>query len=285
VPRLATPPLAPGALVRIVEWLAGQLGPLRVRLTGGEPLLRAELPEIVRNLCRLERVRELALTTNGSRLASLAAPLAAAGLDRVNVSLDAVDAERFAAVTGGGDVARTLAGIDAARAAGLEPVKLNTVLRRSTWRQDVPELLGFAAARGLEVRFIELMPSAGPGGADERIEAGEVRRWLAGRTVVSERPRDGRPARRGHVLWDGVEVRVGWITPVTEPFCGSCRRLRLDAAGSLRRCLMDDRALPLADLLVAEADQAVAARLAGYLAGKRRPGEMTAPAAMSRIGG
>jgi len=140
--------------------LAVRLGIWKVRLTGGEPLVRRGVVELVRMLSGIEGIRELTMTTNGTLLAEHAKALAAAGLRRVNVSLDAVRPGRYAAITGGGEVGRVLAGIEAARRAGLEPVKLNCVVRHSSSEPDARDVARYAAERGLEVRFIRMMHPA-----------------------------------------------------------------------------------------------------------------------------
>jgi cyclic pyranopterin phosphate synthase len=269
----------------VTGWLAGNLGARRVRLTGGEPLVRADVVEIVARLARLRDVDEVSLTTNGARLAELAEPLARAGLRRVNVSLDSVDPDRFATITGGGRLERTIAGIEAALAAGLTPLKLNAVLVEPGWREDLPELLAQAARWGVELRLIELMAVSTRSGL-RGVRAGEVREWLARRAEVEPlRYSPGAAARSGRVRWRGASVDVGWITPVSEPFCGGCDRLRVDAAGRLRRCLMDPQTWPLAKRLEEADEETVLAEVRGYLAGKSQPLAMRAPCTMDRTGG
>jgi cyclic pyranopterin phosphate synthase len=280
-------------LERVTAWLSERLDARRVRLTGGEPLLRSDIVEIVGRLARLPRVDELSLTTNGSRLAELAGPLKRAGLSRVNVSLDSVDPDRFAAITGGGRLGDTLDGIEAALAAGLTPLKLNAVLLEPGWRADLPALLSRAAGWGVELRLIELMPvrcgSPGAGLAEGGVGAGTVLDWLARRTdlaPLSAAP--GAAARRGRVAWNGAQVEVGWITPVTAPFCGGCDRLRVDAGGRLRRCLMDPRTWPLAERLESDGAAeggAVVEEVRRFLGGKAPPRGMTAPCTMDLTGG
>ena len=284
VPRADLPSME--ELASTAAWLVAHAGVTRVRLTGGEPLLRGGLVELVRALVATGGVREVSLTTNGSHLARFAPTLRAAGLARVNVSLDSLDPQRFAEVTRGGDVGAVVAGIKGALAAGLAPVKLNAVLRRSTWRQDVPELLDFAAMHGLEVRFIELMRT-GPGAAwaqREFVAAGEVQQWLtAGHPSRSVDAVPGAPARRMLCRWRNQDQVVGWITPVSHRFCDSCDRLRLDARGDLHRCLMDSVALPLVRLLRAGSHDAGA--VTRYLAAKYPPGVMESATPMAAIGG
>jgi cyclic pyranopterin phosphate synthase len=163
-------------IVDIVK-VAARLGVTKVRLTGGEPLLRGGIVELVRALAGIECIRDLAMTTNGQLLAEYAEHLAAAGLGRVNVSLDAVRPERYAEITGGGDVQRALDGIEAARKAGLEPVKLNCVVRESSAEPDACEVAEYARRNGLPVRFIPAMdPRTGRFGVVEGGRGGECRR-------------------------------------------------------------------------------------------------------------
>jgi cyclic pyranopterin phosphate synthase len=286
VPREALPSLE--ALAETAAWLARHAGVRRVKLTGGEPLVRRGVVTLVERLVAIPAVTEVSMTTNGTRLAELAAPLARAGLARVNVSLDTLDRDRFATLTRGGDVAATLAGIDAAVAAGLTPVKLNAVLRRSSWREDVPALLDFAALGGYELRFIELMRTGSEAEWVRReiLPAGEVRLWLE-RTAAVEPvvTPAAAPARRTSLTWRGRRVVVGWVTPLSSPFCDRCDRLRLDARGRLRRCLMDARVLPLLELLGRQDDAVVLEYLRAYLAAKEPPAAMDTGTPMSGIGG
>ncbi|NOZ78692.1 MAG: radical SAM protein [Acidobacteria bacterium] len=274
-------------LAALVGWLDAELGVGKIKLTGGEPLARLGLAVLVKELRAVPGVEEISMTTNGSLLAAHAKELCAAGLDRVNVSLDTVDPDRFSQLTRGGNVVDAVSGIDAALAAGLVPLKLNAVLLASSWRDDVPALLGFAASRGVEVRFIELMRTGTEAGwaATELVRAFTVQAWLERRTLVE--PVAGppsAPARRTRIRWRGREVTVGWITPQSRPFCAACNRLRLDARGRLRRCLMDPRPLELAQLLAEDA-AAARRRLDAYLDGKRPPAGMNTRLPMVAVGG
>ncbi len=274
-------------LAELVAWLHARRPLASVRITGGEPLLRTGLEGFAARLAALPAAPEITLTTNGVLLARHAAALAAAGVVRVNVSLDTVDRDRFRELTGADALADTLAGIAAAGAAGLRPVKLNSVLRRSSWRQDVPALLDFAQAEGLALRFIELMRT---GTADhwcrrERVTTGEVLTWLArhpdGGVPTVPEDQGAAPARRSVLPWRGRDLAVGWISPVSHPFCGACDRLRLSAAGRLRRCLMDPQDLDLPALAEAGDEDAVDR----YLAAKVAPAAMDQPLPMSQLGG
>ncbi len=286
LPRGEIPPLS--ELAAAVRWLVERFAVDRVKVTGGEPLVRGGLPAFVSAVAAIPGVREISMTTNGTRLAASARELAGAGLRRVNVSLDTLDPERFRELTRGGRVEEALEGIDAALASGLAPLKLNSVLRRSSFRDDVPALLSLASEKGVEVRFIELMQTGTEAAwaIAERVTGAAVREWLVSEgarlTPLPDRP--NAPARRMSIERDGQATATGWIDPVSHAFCDDCDRLRLDARGRLRRCLMDDHAFPLVDLLRrGEADVATAASI--YVGGKRPPDEMTIGSAMASIGG
>lgn len=281
-------PLPLQRMAELIAWLHRRTSIRSLKITGGEPLLRAGLTDWIAGLSLLG-VGELSLTSNGSRLAGMAAELAAAGLARVNVSLDTLDPARFRELTGR-PIAPTLAGIDAAVSAGLTPLKLNSVLTRSRWRNDVPALLDFAAERGLTLRFIELMRT-GPT-ADwarkEFVPAGKVRDQLAAWTEVTDLShRPGCPARESELSWHGRTVRVGWITPYSDTFCDGCDRLRLDSTGKLHRCLMDETAFPLHRTLNGHSpdDGETVRDLDTYLTGKRAPRGRGVAAEMIELGG
>ena len=238
-----------GALVR--------LGIRRLRLTGGEPLVRKDIVEIARLLKALPGVENLALSTNGTELARLAGPLRQAGVDRVNVSLDSLDAERFRAITRRGDLAAVWRGIEAALAAGMAPVKLNAVLLSRQNLADVDRLVALTLERPLSVRFIEMMPTASNHHlqAEEYVSSDLVRQRIEARfgplmpvldATGAGLPRTG-PASRYRL--PGAQGEVGFITPLSHTFCADCNRLRLTARGELRLCLFADRVYPLRHLL------------------------------------
>jgi len=232
-------------IVRLVRIAATRLGVTDVRFTGGEPLLRRGLVDIVRAVSTLG-VRTM-LTTNGIGLARLARPLADAGLDRVNVSLDTLDPARFAELTRRDRHADVLAGLAAAGDAGLVPVKMNSVLLRGLNDDEAVPLLRFAVGRGYELRFIEQMPlDAGHTWRREEMVSGEeILSSL--RTAFSLTPdpaaRGGAPAETW--LVDGGPAKVGVIASVTQPFCGACDRTRLTADGAVRSCLFSQDELDL----------------------------------------
>jgi len=275
-------------LAKYVKWLINHTSIDSVRLTGGEPLVRRGIESLITELSAIPTLREVTLTTNGSLLSQTASVLKAAGLTRVNISLDSLNEDRFALVTRGGKLSQTLAGIRAAQAAGLTPIKINSVLHRSTWEQDVPELLDFAAANQFEVRFIELMRTGTERNwcDSEFISVDEVCAQLD--TQVLCLPRTGNersPAQRTLMTWRGANVRVGWISPRSHPFCNSCERLRMDARGSLRRCLMDPATFDLPRLLRNTDGEAVGDALKRYIDRKLPPQMMDSVTTMSQIGG
>lgn len=274
------------ALVELVRWLAAQSGINRVRITGGEPLVRPGIEYLIKALSALPEMQEVALTTNASLLPQMAQRLKEAGLSRVNISIDSVDEERFAEVTRGGSLKSTLAGIEAAQKAGLTPIKLNAVLRRSTWKQDVPRLLDFAAGAGFEIRFIELMRTGTERAwcESEYISVDEVCNGL-GPEILPAEQQTRPPARRTLLNWRGTLLTVGWITPRSHPFCQHCERLRMDARGRIRRCLMDATTLDLSRVLRTLDDLAAQQEFQSYLSEKVLPRTMDSQFAMSQIGG
>jgi cyclic pyranopterin phosphate synthase len=217
------------------------LGVRSIRLTGGEPLVHPTLGSVVERLAQLEPRPELSLTTNGVGLAAQAPTLAAAGLDRLNVSVDTLDRERFRELTRRDRLGDVLEGVAAAAAAGLSPVKINTVLVRGQNLPEAPDLLDWALAQGYELRFIEHMPL----GAGETwtsadlVSADEVLELLRAHYELRPHGHEGAaPAETFEVISDGrVLGRVGVIASVTRPFCRDCDRLRLTADGQLRTCL------------------------------------------------
>lgn len=221
---------------------AAELGVRKVRLTGGEPTVRPGLVNLVREIRAIPGIEDIALTTNGLLLDRLAAPLAAAGLSRVNVSLDTLDPAKFAAITRGGRVEQVTAGIAAAEAAGLGPIKLNAVVVRGFNDGDVGPLAALTLDRPWEVRLIEMMPFSTVG---DFAEAGIVKseetmaRIELGLGPLSAIDLSGGDPARTYRL-PGARGALGFISPVSNPFCAKCGRLRLTADGRLRLCLLRD---------------------------------------------
>jgi cyclic pyranopterin phosphate synthase len=222
-------------LERLARVLVERHGITSIRLTGGEPTVRAHLPLLVSMLAALPV--DLALTTNGATLASCAADLAAAGLRRMNVSLDTLQPDRFAEMTRRDELASVLAGIDAALAAGLAPVKLNVVVVAGVNDDEVVDLARYGRDTGVHVRFIEYMPLDADGTWERQqvVSQAEILERIGAVFPLEPIGRGSEPAERFRYL-DG-RGEVGVIPSVTEPFCGSCDRIRLTADGQLRSCL------------------------------------------------
>jgi cyclic pyranopterin phosphate synthase len=229
-------------IARLTRLATTHLGVQQVRFTGGEPLLRKDLVDIIGAINGLDTRPEISLTTNAIGLASRAAALAAAGLDRINVSLDTIHAATFLEVTRRPFLERVIAGIDAAAEAGLGPIKINAVLLRGVNDDQATELLAWALDRGHQLRFIEQMPLDADHvwERDTMVTAADIRVSLAERYQLrpDDHPRDGAPAELFTVLENGERKgQVGIIASVTESFCADCRRTRLTADGRVRSCL------------------------------------------------
>jgi cyclic pyranopterin phosphate synthase len=284
-------------LVRLVGIGVRLLGIRTVRLTGGEPLLRKDLESLVTRIAELDPAPTVALTTNGIGLAARAAGLRTAGLSRVNVSLDTLDPDTFAQVTRRRRLTEVLDGIAAARSAGLDPVKINSVLLRGVNDHEAPDLLAWAVGAGVELRFIEQMPLDAQHAwqRSEMVTADEIRSRLEQRFVLvadeADRERRGSaPAELFRVA--GTSARVGIIAAVTRPFCGACDRVRLTADGQLRTCLFAREESDLRAALRSGADDdEIADRWVVALAGKRAghgiddPSFLQPDRPMSAIGG
>jgi GTP 3',8-cyclase len=240
-------------LVRLVTIAVVRLGVTEVRLTGGEPLLRPGLRDLVAAAAALTPRPALSLTTNGIGLDRLARPLAEAGLDRVNVSLDTLSAERFARLTHRDRHADVLRGLTAAVEAGLGPVKMNSVLMRGLNDDEAAPLLRFALAHGYELRFIEQMPlDAGhTWSRAEMVTAEEILAALEAEFTLLPDPaeRGGAPAQTWLVAGYPGPPKVGVIASVTRPFCAACDRSRLTADGQVRSCLFSTQETDLRGLL------------------------------------
>lgn len=228
---------------------AAELGISKIRLTGGEPLVRAGVVDLVRTLARIPGIDDLTMTTNGILLARYAADLAAAGLHRVNVSLDTLDPARFHSITRLGQLDDVLAGIEAAHAAGLEPVKINTVVMRGMNDDEVVDLARQTMEAGWNLRFIEVMPVGNGISGDWReqlVTAREIRAKIEGALGELEPAKmsaGNGPAR--YYRLPGADGTLGFITPISEHFCYHCNRLRLTADGQLRPCLLSDKEIDL----------------------------------------
>jgi cyclic pyranopterin phosphate synthase len=286
-------------VIRLVGIAVRDLGITDVRLTGGEPLLRRGLVDLIGRLAALTPRPRLAMTTNGIGLARVVADLAAAGLDRINVSLDTMHRATFVALSRRDRLDEVLAGLDAARDAGLAPVKVNTVLMRGVNEAEALDLLDYCLAHGLQLRFIEQMPLDPQHGWDREVmvTAAEIVEILSTRyTLTPLQDRGSDPAELFRVD-GGPEVGgrtgvVGVIASVTKPFCAACDRVRLTADGQLRNCLFATEESDLRTPLRAGADDGVlAGRIRAAIARKRAGHGIDDPAflqpdrPMSAIGG
>lgn len=238
-------------IATVAQVLAEQ-GLHEIRLTGGEPLVRPGLANLVRLLAAIPGIDDIALTTNGLLLEKQAAELAAAGLRRVNVSLDTLQPERFARLTRGGDWGRAWRGLEAAEAGGLTPIKINMVVIRGVNEDEVEAMARLTLAHRWQVRFIELMPTQNqqPWGADlppldqAYVALPEIRARLEALGLEAAPDKVGQgPAQEFHLK--GGLGRIGFISPLGDVFCSRCNRLRLTADGKLRPCLFSDEEVPL----------------------------------------
>jgi cyclic pyranopterin phosphate synthase len=284
-------------ILRLIAIGVQRLGIKTVRLTGGEPLLRKNLELLVADIAALSPAPEIALTTNGIGLAARAGKLAAAGLRRINVSLDTLDPETFARLSRRRRLPDVLAGIAAAREAGLAPVKINTVLLRGINDREAFDLLSWAMAEQVQLRFIEQMPLDPQHGwqRNEMITAADIMQQLSRHVELVEDPEDAlvrgsAPAELFRVV--GTSYSVGIIAAVTKPFCGACDRVRLTADGQIRNCLFarteSDLRTPLRS---GASDAELAARWVAAVKGKQPghgindPSFLQPDRPMSAIGG
>ena len=284
-------------LLEVIE-IATEHGIESIRLTGGEPLLRPDLVEIVRRINALPIKPRISLTTNSLRLAALAQPLADAGLERVNVSLDTLDRARFSELTKRDRFADVLAGIEAAQRAGLTPLKVNTVLMRGINDDEAVPLLKHAVDNGWSLRFIEQMPLDAQGSWDrsDMVTAAEILELLSEHFALTPVPtRGSAPAEEFYI--DGGPATVGIIASVSKPFCAACDRIRLTADGQVRNCLFSleetDLRATLRDADLTEAERrerigrlfqtSVTAKLPGH--GINDPSFIQPDRPMSAIGG
>ncbi|MFW5723566.1 MAG: GTP 3',8-cyclase MoaA [Halochromatium sp.] len=228
-----------------------ELGVTKLRVTGGEPLVRRDVMTLFAALGPLPGLKDLTLTTNATQLPRFAPQLKATGVTRVNISLDSLRPERFRAITRKGDLAQVLAGIDAARAAGFERIKLNSVILQHRNHDEVTDLVDFALERGLDITFIEEMP-LGRIGAHDRAEAfypsERIRADLGQRfELIPTTEHTGGPARYWRLA--GAATRIGFISPHSHNFCSSCNRVRVTAEGRLLLCLGQEHSVDLRRVL------------------------------------
>jgi len=278
-----------------VAEIAARQGISSIRLTGGEPLIRRDLPRLVKMLSDISGIEDISLTTNGILLEEMAADLKAAGLKRINVSLDTLRPERFARITRGGKLESVFRGLEAAEAQGLTPVKINVVAMRGVNDDELQDLARLSLAREWHVRFIELMPvnnqaaweTGFPAPAEAFLPIAEIKERLAPLALEPVEEKSGAgPARVFRLA--GGKGQIGFISPVSEHFCDQCNRLRVTADGSFRSCLLQDIEVPFlsalrsGEPLLPLMQKAVELKPAGHeLAGERLPSSRC----MRQIGG
>ena len=241
--------------LRVAQVFVG-LGVNKLRITGGEPLVRKNALWLIERLGALPGLDNLVLTTNGSQLERFAAPLKAAGVKRINISLDTLQADRFKAITRIGDLDQVLRGIEAANTAGFRRTKLNTVMMRGTNDDEFVDLVRFAIANALDISFIEEMPLGEIQGRNRSyISSEETREQLAKHfELLPSTENSGGPARYWRI--PGSESRIGFISPHSHNFCDTCNRVRITAKGELYPCLGQNDASHLLPVLRASADDA-----------------------------
>ncbi|TWT50301.1 Cyclic pyranopterin monophosphate synthase [Rubripirellula amarantea] len=258
-------------LHRLTSLLVTQMGVNRVRITGGEPLVRRELPTLIQMLAGIPGLEDLSLTTNGVLLAEHADALRDAGLQRLNISLDTLDESTFQRISRRSGLAKVIEGIDAAIAAGFQSVKLNALAIAGVSEPEITRLAEFAIDRGVSIRFIEFMPlDSDRDWTSAKVLTGD--RLLA---ILRERFGEVTPIQRADQSQPSEDFlvgrgRVGIIRSVSEPFCGSCDRLRITADGSMRNCLFASEETPLRELMRSGAhDQVLADQIASCVAAKK----------------
>jgi cyclic pyranopterin phosphate synthase len=281
-------------IVRFARVAAG-LGVSKLRLTGGEPLVRADLHKLVGQLARLAGIDDLALTTNGILLDEQAQALKHAGLTRLNISLDTLDEATFQRISRREGIARVLAGIAAAKRAGFEKIRLNAVAIRGITEAEIVPLARFAREHELELRFIEFMPldAEQHWQSDQVLSGDEIRRVLEvefGELLSADRPDPSQPAT--DFVYANGGGSVGFINPVSQPFCGDCNRLRITAEGQIRNCLFSLTEWDARGLMRTGGSDAQLADLIRQCVAVKKPGhgidspEFLRPArAMYQIGG
>lgn len=234
---------------RIVR-VAASMGISKVRITGGEPLLKTDLSRLIKMLARIENIDDISLTTNGILLSKYAVELKESGLTRGNVSLDTLKADRFKSITGGDKLTEVLSGIEAAHLAGLDPVKINMVVLRGINDDEILDFAQMTISQGWHVRFIEFMPFGNATASTfETVPTREIQeRILTLGTLEPDSGKTGNGPARYYRL-PGAKGTIGFISAVTEHFCQSCNRLRLTADGQLRPCLLDDDEVDLKERL------------------------------------
>ncbi|MFC1957955.1 GTP 3',8-cyclase MoaA [Chloroflexota bacterium] len=254
LPRLSRSEVLSYEEIQRIVQVAASMGISKVRLTGGEPLMRPDINKLIMMISRIDGIDDISLTTNGLLLAAQAVEIKEAGLNRVNVSLDTLNEEKFQRITGRDKLAEVLSGIAAARSAGLNPVKINMVVLKGINDDEVVNFARMTIDREWHVRFIEFMPFGMPhADAFKTVSTREIRERI--QSLGEMEPYTGKsgngPAR--YYRLSGARGTIGFISPMTEHFCHSCNRLRLTSDGKLRPCLLDDDEVDLKERLRAGA--------------------------------
>jgi cyclic pyranopterin phosphate synthase len=238
-------------LQRLATLFVG-LGVRKIRLTGGEPLVRSGIVGLCANIAALPGLRELCMTTNGSQLEKLAQPLFDAGLSRLNISLDSLDPARFRELTRTGDLSKVIAGIDAANAAGFVHTKLNCVVMQGRNDHEINDLVAFAIERKLDITFIEEMPLgviSEHSRAESFFSSDQVREKIAERYTLIHSTESTQGPSRYWRLAEAPDIRVGFISPHSHNFCATCNRVRLTVEGRLLLCLGNEHSADLKSVL------------------------------------
>jgi len=263
-----------------------KIGVNKVRLTGGEPMLRRDLLSIISGIRAIPEIREITMTTNGQHLPGQSVALKAAGLDRLNISVDSLKPEKFAEITGGGSLTRVLTGIEEAFAAGFPSVKLNVVLLRGVNDDETDDFIALTRDRNIQVRFIEYMPLGETDRAEHRITGAELLQKHPA-LVEIEPSYKGQPARDYRM--PGYVGKVGLIDPMSHRFCADCNRVRVMSDGMLRPCLGSNEEFSLKEALEQEGDEQLLAAIRHAIAQKPSTHcfdtDFTTERTMSRIGG
>lgn len=294
MPRLSHEDILSYEEIEELVRVAADMGITKVRLTGGEPLMRPNFTHLVELISQIEGIDDISLTTNGILLEKYAAELKEAGLKRVNISLDTLKRERFIRITGHDRLEKVLAGIEAARKAGLEPVKINMVVLRDVNDDEVVDFARKTIDEGWHVRYIEFMPIGTPNGKiTEMVTAREIQERIQslGKLEPYTGMKGNGPAR--YLWFPGAGGTIGFITPMTEHFCSTCNRLRVTSDGNLRPCLLAEDEINIKEALRSGAgtdelktliQQAVNLKRKQHnLSGKVAPGTDERP--MCQIGG
>lgn len=239
--------LTPEQIEQIVRSMA-KVGISKVRITGGEPLIRKDVCEIIERIASIPSIEDISLTTNGVKLDKMAVGLKAAGLHRLNVSLDSLKEDKFTYITGGGKLKNTLEGIEKSLELGLNPVKINTVLVRGINDDEIESFIELTKERPLEVRFIELMPIGkyGQENADNIIPNEEIIKAHP-EFVFDRKSNQGQPAT--YYTIDGYQGKIGFISPMSHQFCSTCNRIRLTSDGKIKPCLGNNGEIDLIETI------------------------------------